>query len=119
MDKRSFTERVSTNHTEAEFLFTLERIMAENGFTILERAIDSTEYRFIVTWLIPNARQQYWLRQARFRFNGAVVVSKESDDWLVSADFGTYEDQEAASLKRDFVTYIVQPLQAQLPLGVR
>ncbi len=99
---------------DARFLFLLESTLLDNGFTIHERALDTAGYRYIVTWTIPSAQQQFWQRQYKMRFNGEVVASHATDGWLVEGRFGTFDDQHTASITKDFQTYVVDKVTARL-----
>ncbi len=106
--------QVTEQPDDAHFLFLLESTLLENGFTIHERALDTAGYRYIVTWTIPSASQQFWQRQYKMRFNGEVVASRATDSWLVEGRFGTFDDQHTASITQDFQTYVVDKVSAQL-----
>lgn len=115
--KSTIQSRLSHQTEDAHFLFTLESTMLDNGFTIHERSIDSLGYRYIVTWVIPTARQQFWQRQYKMRFAGDVLAARATDGWLIEGRFGTYDDQHTASIQKDFQSCVVDPVVAQLAKG--
>lgn len=109
--------RLEHRTSDADFLFALESTLLNNGFAIHERAIDSTGYRFYVTWIIPSARQQFWQRQYKMRYNGAVRAERLDNAWKVNAEFGTFVDQKNVSLEKEFNLYVVAPLDSLLAKG--
>jgi hypothetical protein len=109
--------RIESATVDADFLFALESTLLNNGFAIHERAIDSTGYRFNVTWIIPSARQQFWQRLYKLRYNGTVIAERVGDSWQVGAEFGTFDDQTTVSLEQEFDLYVVAPLDSILAKG--
>ena len=112
-----FESRIESATVDADFLFALESTLLNNGFRIHERAIDSTSYRFNVTWIVPSARQQFWQRQYKMRYNGTVIAERIDNRWQVDAAFGEFKDQTSLSLDKEFKHYVVAPLDSILAKG--